>query len=229
MQKTETSVLLLIKFKKKNLLWGLGHLAFKRFFMRNIEGLLFFKVLGSGSNAGFGVSPSFIHQGLLCHFESEDNAEKFICSNDIVNYYKSKSDEFFLTKLQTYSSRGSWAGKKMKEVVTEPFSGPIASLTRASIKISKAIKFWSLAPETEVSLNNSDGCILAVGLGEAPLLRQATFTIWKDSQYLDLFARQGSHLDAIHLAYKKKYFAESMFIRFKTESMQGTWRGVSFD
>ena len=229
MQKTETSVLLLSKFKKKYLFWGLKQLAFKRFFMKEVKGLLFFKILGSGRNAGFRVSPSFLHQGFFCHFESEKDAENFIFSNEIVNDYKTRSEDFFLTKLQSYSCKGSWSGNIMKEVVRKPLSGPIASLTRASIKVSKAIEFWSLAPETEISLNKSKGCILSVGLGEAPLLRQATFSIWENSKYLDLFARQGSHLDAIKVAYKKNYFSESMFIRFKTTSMEGSWKGVSFD
>ena len=70
---------------------------------------------------------------------------------------------------------------------------------------------------------------MSVGLGEAPLLRQATFSIWENTKCLDLFARQGSHLDAIKVAYKKKYFTESMFIRFKTKSMKGSWKGASFD
>jgi spheroidene monooxygenase len=109
-----------------------------------------------------------------------------------------------------------------------PVSGPIASLTRASIKPLKANAFWKNAQPAEVSINQSAGVILSAGLGEAPYLRQATFTIWEDETALNAYAQQGAHLAAIKAAYGQHYFSESMFTRFAPSEMQGTWRGKHY-
>jgi spheroidene monooxygenase len=109
-----------------------------------------------------------------------------------------------------------------------PAEGPIAGITRASIKWHKAPQFWSKAPPAEDSLNNTKGCILAAGLGEAPYLRQATFTIWESQLAMDDYARSGAHLEAIRSAYQGSYFSESMFTRFIPINPFGTWRGKKY-
>ena len=73
----------------------------------------------------------------------------------------------------------------------------------------------------------AQGCRLAVGLGEAPVLRQATLSLWQSQEHMDAYARSGAHLAAIHAAYDGRYFSESMFVRFAPVQMQGTWKGVT--
>ena len=68
-----------------------------------------------------------------------------------------------------------------------------------------------------------------MGLGEAPLLRQATFSIWDTPDSLNAYARNGPHLRAIKLANQENYFSESMFVRFRTLNAQGVWQGKNFD
>ena len=102
---------------------------------------------------------------------------------------------------------------------------PIAALTRASIRISKAAAFWSKAPAAQNSLAQHPGCLLAIGLGEAPLLRQATFSVWESAASMDAYARTGSHLEAIKAAGAGRYFSEDMFVRFRPLAAFGTWRG----
>ncbi len=228
MYSKETSVILLTKFKPENVLWGFTHLAFGRYFLGVIPGLKFFKILGSGENAGFSLKPSLKHQGFFCCFESSDFAKEFLRNNPLITKYKNKSEEFFFAELKSFSSRGSWSENTIKESISPPLKGPIASLTRASIRISKVGKFWSLAPSSESSLRSYEGCLLSAGLGEAPLLRQCTFSIWNDIDSLNSYARTGSHLKAIKSANKNKYFSESMFIRFIPINFQGTWQGRNF-
>lgn len=229
MQSEDTSIILLIKFKSNYFFWGLFQLAFGRFFMRNTPGLKFFKVLGSGENGGFGLKPSLNRQSLFCCFKSEEFAKSFLTDSSVVKKYRKKAEEFFSVELKSYSSKGTWSSNTIDESTTLPASGPIASLTRASIKISKAKRFWSLAPDSESSLYSSEGCLLSAGLGEAPLLRQATFSIWDNPNSLNAYAKQGSHLRAIKLAIKENYFSESMFVRFRPTNPKGIWQGKKFD
>ena len=72
------------------------------------------------------------------------------------------------------------------------------------------------------------GCTLAVGLGEAPLLRQATFSIWQSTQAMEDYARQGAHLHAIRQAQAGGHFSESMFVRFVPLAIHGDWKGQHF-
>jgi spheroidene monooxygenase len=67
-----------------------------------------------------------------------------------------------------------------------------------------------------------------VGLGEAPLLRQATFSLWDSAQAMDAYARQGAHAAAIHGALREGWFSESMFVRFAPLSIEGRWHGKTF-
>jgi hypothetical protein len=226
--RNQTAVLVLVDIAPDSFLWGLSRYVIGRFSLRNIPGLQFFKVLGSGFEGGFSTKPSLHKQGLFCVFDSEHHAMQFRAHSKLVQAYMNHSREFFAVSLNAYSTRGSWANTQLDITAKAPVSGPIASLTRASIKPLKANAFWKKAQPAEVSINQSEGVILSAGLGEAPYLRQATFTIWEDETALNTYAQQGAHLAAIKAAYGQQYFSESMFTRFTPSDMEGTWRGKHY-
>jgi spheroidene monooxygenase len=207
-------------------LWGFGGLAFGRYRWRHTPGLRFCKSLGSGFEGGFGMRPSGSRQGLFCVFEDEGHADAFLRDSPLLAAYRARSREQVTVKLRAYSARGSWSGMALAPSARAPDEGPIASLTRASIRPRVALRFWRKAPPAESSLAAAPGCLLAVGLGEAPLLRQATFSVWEDAAAMDAYARSGAHLEAIRAAYREHYFTESMFVRFVPSELRGTWKGV---
>lgn len=212
---------------------GFGHLAFGRWRLSATPGLTFAKVLGSGRNGGFRPAPSTTHQGLFCAFEDEPAADAFLSRRaGLLESLRANARELFTAKLAAYASRGQWSGVAPLEIAaTRPSPGdgvPIASLTRASIRPTKALAFWRHAPPSEDSLHASSGCLVAAGLGEMPLLRQATFTIWEDEAAMERFSRQGAHLQALRLAHENGYFSESLFARFVPTEMTGSWHGRSF-
>ena len=137
----------------------------------------------------------------------------------------SRRPQLNAVKLRAFSSRGSWDGAAMTVTATPPAGGPVAALTRASIRPFHAWSFWRNAPPAELSLAGAQGCRLAAGLGEAPLLRQATFTIWDSIACMDAYARSGAHLAAIRAAHRGHYFSESMFVRFVPYAAEGEWKG----
>ena len=105
---------------------------------------------------------------------------------------------------------------------------PMATLTRASIRSSSAMAFWRYAPAAQADLQTARGCMLAMGLGEAPLLRQCTFSIWKDTASMVAYAQSGAHHAAIQAAYKHGFFTESMFVRMRVLAMNGQWQGTDY-
>jgi heme-degrading monooxygenase HmoA len=226
--KGQVVVLLLADIVQSSRWWGWLRIVQGSAALRNVPGLLFAKLLGSGHEGGFGLKPSASRQGLFALFESAQTADDFVAHAQWVQKYQQRSAEFCCVKLQTWSCRGTWDGFSLSATATEPTLGPVAALTRASIKLSKASAFWRHAPPSERALEGVQGCQLAVGLGEAPLLRQATFTIWDSVADMNAYARTGAHLQAIQSAAKHGYFAESMFARFVPLQVQGQWQGKSY-
>jgi heme-degrading monooxygenase HmoA len=226
--KGQVVVLLLADIVQSSRWWGWLRIVQGSAALRSVPGLLFAKLLGSGHEGGFGLKPSASRQGLFALFESAQTADDFVAHAQWVQKYQQRSAEFCCVKLQTWSCRGTWDGFSLSATATEPTHGPVAALTRASIKLSKASAFWRHAPPSERALEGVQGCQLAVGLGEAPLLRQATFTIWDSVADMNAYARTGAHLQAIQSAAKHGYFSESMFARFVPLQVQGQWQGNSY-
>jgi hypothetical protein len=220
----ETVVLMLADVAPESRLWGHARFVFGRYALPGVPGMRFARVLGSGHDGGFGLRPSLSRQGLLCAFADDATASRFIASQ-YVEDYRRRSRELLTARLHAYSCRGSWGGRALGLAASVPSDGPVAALTRASIRPSRAAAFWRKAPPTEASLAEAPGCLLAVGLGEAPLLRQATFSIWESATSMDAYARTGAHLDAIRASHAGSYFSESMFVRFVPSELRGTWKG----
>jgi len=221
----QTAVLGLIDIASNSRGWGFLRYILGKAPFKHTPGLQFCKVLGSGYNGGFSTKPSLTKQGFFCVFDTAQNAARFEASS-IFKTYQDHAHEFFSASVQAYSSRGSWSGFSMSCADTNaPVDAPIASLTRASIRPSKARQFWAKAKPAEDDIALASGKILTAGIGEAPYFRQATFTIWDDAQSLEQYAQQGAHLTAIKAAYGQSYFSESMFTRFRVIKAQGVWQG----
>jgi heme-degrading monooxygenase HmoA len=224
----QTAVLLLADIADASRLWGWSRIVRGPRALQGIPGLLFSKVLGSGFEGGFDLRPSRSRQGVFALFESSQTAQDFIAHSPLVQTYQSRSDEFCCVTLKTWSCRGSWDGISLQVACDPPVQGPVAALTRASIKFNKAHAFWRHAPPSQTALKDVEGCRLAVGLGEAPFFRQATFSIWDSVTDMNAYARTGSHLKAIQAAHQHGYFAESMFARFVPLNVQGQWLGKHY-
>jgi hypothetical protein len=222
---TNVVVLLLADIKPTSRWWGYGRYVFSRFSLRGLAGLQFFKMLGSGYEGGFGLRPSGTKQGLFCVFDSHASADAFLANAPLVARYRANSREFLSVKLLPFSVKGTWAGQGLGVAATAPQGVPVAALTRASIRPSKARLFWSKQPASEQSLLSAKGCLLASGVGEAPFFRQATFTVWESVAAMDAYARTGAHLEAIKASMNGAFFSESMFVRFVPQDLRGTYNG----
>ena len=222
------AVIVLVDYAPSARLWGWLRFVIGRFSFTGLPGLIFFKILGSGEDGGFSLTPSATRQGLFCVFDTEAHADNFLQQSHVLARYRAHAREFFTAKLAPYSVKGSWAGHTLEVNTTAPESGPIAALTRASIRPSKARAFWRNSPPAEASLMHADGCLLAVGLGEAPIFRQATFSLWESIDAMNHYARTGAHMEAIQAALQGQHFSESMFVRFRPITPTGVWKGKVF-
>jgi len=222
------AVLLLVELAPGALTWGWSRIVLGALPLRSIPGLVFAKALGSGHRGGFGMRPGLRRQGLFTIFDSERRADDFIAASPVMQAYRAHAAELCIAKLRATSSRGSWNGQGMAVTAAPVSEGPVAALTRASIRPHKAQAFWRNSPPAEAALERAQGCLLAMGLGEAPLLRQATFSVWESQAAMDAYARSGAHLAAIRAAYGQDHFSESMFVRFALLQLSGCWKGRAY-
>jgi len=219
------AVLLLVDYPLWARPWGWMRLVLQRWPLRHERGLRFARVLGSGHEGGFGLRPSGSRQGLFLVFDDEARAREFILRSPVAARYRAHAREFCVALLRAISCKGSWSGVAMTPEAVPQRGGPVAALTRASIRPGKLAAFWRHSPPSEAALAAAPGCTLAVGLGEAPLLRQCTFSLWESVAAMDTYARSGAHLQAIRSAYAGDFFTESMFVRFELLELRGTWKG----
>jgi spheroidene monooxygenase len=228
----EVAVMLLADIAAPSRLWGWWRIVRGAQSLRGVPGLKFAKVLGSGHEGGFGLRPSGSRQGLFALFASEAAADDFIVDSATVRGYSARCSELCIVKLRAWSARGRWSGQALAESARAPAADAgqvqVAALTRASIHPHRALAFWRRAPAAQQALAQAPGCLLAAGLGEAPLLRQATFSVWESVAAMDAYARSGAHLAAIRDAQRGGYFSESMFVRFVPLSIRGRWKGAVY-
>lgn len=222
-------VVALVDFAAGHRLWGWSRIVMRDRALAGAPGLRFAKVLGSGHQGGFGLRPSPSIQGLFCVFDSLASARQFTSPTGALTPWRERARECFTVKLRPWSSRGSWAGMSLPVTALKPEQGPVASLTRASIRPSRATAFWKMQPAAEQSLARAEGLRLACGIGEAPILRQATFSLWDSVQAMDAYARSGAHQSAIVAAARGQFFSESMFVRFLPFEAEGRWQDCRLD
>ena len=234
-------VVLLVDFLRQHRAWGWMRMVQGPSALKNTPGLLFAKVMGSGHDGGFGLRPSASHQGWVCLFDTHAHARAFLAGPHVMAY-RERAREYWTGLMAVGSSRGQWDGQAWEaspawEVQAADASAAqsptrqapvLATLTRASIRAASAMSFWRHAPAAQDSLAQAQGCMLAMGLGEAPLVRQCTFSLWRDEKSMHDYARQGAHQQAIQAAYKHNFFTESMFVRMRVLEMQGVWLGRAY-
>ena len=222
-------VVLLAQIKNTSLLWGAARFVVSRFALSNIPGLQFSKMLGCGYDGGFGLRPSLSRQGLFLVFDQVQQAHEFLDNSPIVKQYQQHCKELLTIVLNPYSVKGSWSGMRLNPTQSAPAADhAIATLTRASIRPRRMFSFWRLAPATHDALFAASGCLLAIGVGEAPFVRQATISLWENTAAMNQYAQQGAHLAAIKAAYQEDYFSESMFVRFVAQDIKGVYKGKTF-
>jgi hypothetical protein len=124
--------------------------------------------------------------------------------------------------LKPISSHGFWSRKQPFSVENFDWSAKIAAVTRARIVWRKNLIFWRAVPPVTESLHQSPGLLNAIGIGEAPIGLQGTFSVWKDAASLRDFAYKGrAHSEAIKATSAQQWYSEELFARFAVIEERG--------
>lgn len=180
------------------------------------QGLLFSKHLGVGAGNGFSVWPNFSMYAFLGVFESQKASDDFFETNVRWSALKIQSNEISGWDAVAIKGHGTWNASNPFEISRDPGNGPILVLTRASIVWYKSVLFWFYVSHASKYLASKSGLIFAKGVGEFPLLEQATLSLWESEEILDSFAyKSKEHAPMIKKTRALKWYSEEMFIRMR--------------
>jgi len=203
------------KINLRSLPVAILHMAIDRISLKRNKSVTFFKSLGSGKGETFTPRDADSKRwGLLIVIDSAE-LDSFDASALISSWRKISTAEYRAV-LQPISSHGLWSGRKpFDENQVSNWQGPVAAITRARIKWNMNTKFWRAVPPVTVSLKSSPGLLSAIGIGEAPIGLQGTFSRWESGAALRTFAYQSpAHIAAIQATKDLDWYAEELFARF---------------
>ena len=198
------------------ILWAILRMALDRRQLRKNRSIVFWKLLGTGKGETFTPRDADARRwGLLVKIDESALAE-FEASSLITNWNRN-SEERFSATLKAIAVHGSWSRKNpfKSEVAPIDWAGKVVAITRARIKWHKNLIFWRSVPPVTSSLKSAPGLIAAIGIGEAPIGLQGTFSIWEDPKTISYFAYRGeAHKEAIAATKRENWYSEEMFARF---------------
>jgi len=207
---------------------AVGRVAVDRGAVRRIPGAGFVKVLGTGSGRTFTPRDADLgHWGVLVCWRDADGPARYEASR-AHRAWSAMADEQLRVLMRPLASRGTWAGRQpFGDPVAHRVDGAVAAITRARIAPSQWRTFWSAVPPVSGDLHEVDGLRLALGIGEAPVGLQGTFSLWESHAALTEFAhRRAPHQEVMRRTHDEQWYAEELFARFTVAHLDGTHGGA---
>jgi hypothetical protein len=207
-----------------------SRMAFDRPALARTDGLMFWKLLGTGRGAAASLGADLRRWALFAVWADDGALDRFLDGSPVPARWRDAGQESWSVRLRYAGGHGRWGGR-------DPFGGalpaaaplrePVAVLTRAAIRPRRLARFYRSVPAVDRSLASAEGCLRVVGAGEWPLARQATFSLWRDTTAIRDFAyRVGPHRSVISRTREEDWYSEECFARFIPYGSAGTWDGA---
>ncbi len=208
-----------------NRAWVLGQMGLARLSFMRMPDVGFWKLCGSGTGEGFTPRPNLGVWAILAVWPDEETARRHTRDAAVYTRWRARATESWTIYMAATSARGQWAGAAPFTVSATPL-GPLAVLTRATIKPSRLLRFWDRVPDISAVIGADPHVAFKIGIGEVPMLHQITFSLWPDPASMAQFARgHGPHGQAIQAVRDGNWFAEELYARFRILGAMGTWGG----
>jgi spheroidene monooxygenase len=210
-------------------LWVLGQMGAARLSLPKTPGIGFWKLCGSGVGEGFTPLPNTAVWAILATWPDEATARRQVQDAPVFKAWRGMAKETWSVFLSPTSVKGHWSGKAPFEKSQDPAPGPVAALTRATVRPKVATRFWSRVPAISDVIGADPNVAFKIGIGEVPWMQQVTFSIWPDTASMAEFARRpgGPHAEAIRAVREGAWFREELYARFRILGDAGSWQGAS--
>jgi len=211
--------------KPSSIPFALLAMAFDRFSLWRSPNVDFFKSLGTGKGETFTpADANSLRWGLIVQVKDLEAFDQSL----VVERWRKRSVDEFRAVLEPISSHGKWAGKEPFVATAKDWDGQVVAITRARIKWHQNFRFWRSVPPVTISLKSAPGLLAAIGIGEAPIGLQGTFSLWESSAAIKNFAYKGAaHQKAIADTATYNWYSEELFARFAVREVRGTLQQLS--
>ena len=201
-------------------------------------GPVFWRLLGTGrgSDTGVGIDPR--RTALFALWDDDAALDTFLARSPIARRWRD-ADEAYTVRLRHLGGHGTWRGVAVLDGMAaatdaatdadagaDAAPGPVAVLTRATVRARHWSAFVGAGRRVSAEVAAAPGLLAVVGIGEAPVGRQATFSLWRSTADARAFAYgRPDHLDAVRRTRAEGWYGEQLFARFQPYGSTGTWDG----
>jgi hypothetical protein len=218
----------IFRFAPGRRLWAFQEMGRARAPLAATPGLEFWRLCGAGTSPGFSIRPDPSRYGLVSTWSNEQALKDFFERSRLFADYRARAAEVWTAALLPLRGHGRWGGTcPFGPVVMDlPQSLPVVALTRARLRLRGLVRFWVRVPAINRQLLGAPGLRLALGIGELPVIRLGTLSVWDDVASLEAFAyRPGPHAAVVRASRRHGWFAEELFFRFAAVGSAGTIDG----
>lgn len=197
--------------------WAFGMMQYAHAHLSQANGCTFYKLMGTGKGDGFNPLPDFSTYALLMVWDDKNKAHQYLQHSDLFRKYKANAFTIKTHFMQCIKSHGKWSKQNpfVEHQLSPTENTNIGVITRATIKKRMLPKFWSYVPTSSKPLKNNPDLLFKKGIGEAPIIQMATFSIWKNIEALKNYAYQSKeHAIAIKKTRQLNWYKEELFARF---------------
>jgi len=209
-------------------LWAFTQMGLARGALARTPDIGFWKLFGSGTGEGFTPVPNTAVYAILGVWPSVETAERRMAESPVFQRFHGRAAEVCTMHLSPTSVRGAWDGRTPFAAIEAESEGPLAAMTRATLRPSIVTRFWRRVPSISRAIGADPNVAFKIGLGEVPWFHQVTFSIWPDRTSMAAFARaDGPHAEAIRAVREGRWFQEELYARFRIVDVRGTWDGTA--
>jgi len=199
---------------------ALWRMARDPFALRNVPGLAFHKSLGTGAGRRFTATDADLRQWALLTVWTGDP----VYLRPTLRQWERLTPIHTRLELSPIASHGQWSGHS--PFIAEPdlrtWPGPVAAITRARVKTRQWRQFQQAVPPVAGILDEQPGLLYRIGIGEAPIGLQGTFSVWSDPAAIKAFAYAvPEHRAVIEQTHASGWYAEELFARFAVVDVSG--------
>src|SRR3954452_13811119 len=181
----------LVRYPRTEALTGLSRMAFDRPVLRATPGLRFSRLLGTGRGRTMTLSADLRRWALFAVWEDEPALDAFLAGSEIAERWDALAREAWHVRLEPLRAHGAWGGADPlagTAAAGVEADGAVAILPRAPVRATRLHRFYPAIARPAAELLRAPGVLASVGIGEWPVARQATFSLWSSAEHVKDYA-----------------------------------------